>query len=199
MDERNFFDRLAPTWDANETLSTPAHVRHILSHAGIKRGDRVLDLGTGTGVLLPAIAEITGPGGLITAVDYSTGMLDIARSKFADLIPRPEFRCMDFETETIPGEYDHIILYCVYPHLHTPVDTLKWLRGVNLADSGTITVAFPSDEKFINSIHRHKHSESDILPPASELAAWLRLNGLSADVAESTHDNYIINIAKTPC
>ena len=121
----------------------------------------------------------------ITAVDYSTGMLDIARSKFADLIPRPEFRCMDFETETIPGEYDHIILYCVYPHLHTPVDTLKWLRGVNLADSGTITVAFPSDEKFINSIHRHKHSESDILPPA--------------DVAESTHDNYIINIAKTPC
>ena len=106
---------------------------------------------------------------------------------------------MDFETETIPGEYDHIILYCVYPHLHTPVDTLKWLRGVNLADGGTITVAFPSDEKFINSIHRHKHSESDILPPASELAAWLRLNGLSADVAESTHDNYIITIAKTPC
>ena len=71
------------------------------------------------------------------------------------------------------------------PHLHTPVDTLKWLRGVNLADGGTITVAFPSDEKFINSIHRHKHSESDILPPASELAAWLRLNGLSADVASA--------------
>lgn len=199
MDERDFFDRLAPTWDANEILSTPDHVRHVLSHTGIKHGDSVLDLGTGTGVLLPAIAELTGNNGTITAVDYSTGMLDIAQSKFAHLTPRPKFMCLDFETETIPGEYDHIILYCVYPHLHTPVDTLKWLRGVNLSDGGTMTIAFPSDEKFINSIHRHKHSESDILPPASELAAWLRLNGLSAVVAESTHDNYIINISKTPC
>lgn len=116
MDERDFFNRLAPTWDANEILSTPRHVRHILSRTGIKTSDRVLDLGTGTGVLLPAIAELTGPAGVITAVDYSTGMLDIARSKFSRLVPVPEFMCMDFETETIPGEYNHILLYCVYPH-----------------------------------------------------------------------------------
>lgn len=196
MDEREFFNRLAPTWDANEILSTPRHVRHILSRTGIKTSDRVLDLGTGTGVLLPAIAELTGPAGVITAVDYSTGMLDIARSKFSRLVPVPEFMCMDFETETIPGEYNHILLYCVYPHLHTPVDTLKWLRGVNLADGGTITIAFPTDEHFINSVHRRKHSESDLLPPASKLAAWLRINGLDAIVAEADPHNYIINISK---
>ncbi|WP_295732073.1 class I SAM-dependent methyltransferase [uncultured Muribaculum sp.] len=199
MDEREFFDKLAPTWDANEILSTPEHVRHILSLTGIKRGDRVLDLGTGTGVLLPAIAELTGPDGKITAIDYSTGMLEIARRKFSGLNPRPEFLCMDFENETIDGEYDAIFLYCVYPHLHTPVDTIKWLRAINLSDNGSIIVAFPSDEHFINSVHREKHSESDHLPPASELAEWFRLNGLDAKVVEADDSNYIISISKHPC
>lgn len=199
MDEREFFDKLAPTWDANEILSTPEHVRHILSLIGIKRGDRVLDLGTGTGVLLPAIAELIGPEGKITAIDYSTGMLDIARRKFSGLNPSPEFLCMDFETETIEGVYDVIFLYCVYPHLHTPVDTIKWLRAINLSDDGSIIVAFPSDEHFINSVHREKHSESDHLPPAAELAEWFRLNGLDARVVEADDSNYIISISKNPC
>ncbi len=199
MDEREFFDKLAPTWDANEVLSTPEHVRHVLSRIGIKKGDRVLDLGTGTGVLLPEIAAMTGKDGKITAVDYSRGMLDRAIDKCSGLCPKPDFICMDFETETIAGEFDHIILYCVYPHLHTPIDTMKWMRGVNLADGGHITVAFPTDEHFINSVHREKHSESDCLPPAEELAAWFRLNGLDAHVVESNADNYIISISKNPC
>lgn len=195
MDERNFFDKLAPTWDANEVLSTPERVRHVLSLTGIKKDDRVLDLGTGTGVLLPYIAEIVGDKGHITAVDYSEGMLSRAITKFSDIVPAPEFIKCDFENETLPGTYDHIMLYCVYPHLHTPADTLKWFRAVNLAEGGTMTIAFPSDERFINSIHREKHSHSDSLPPAPVLAKYLRDCGLDAVVAEASENYYVINIS----
>lgn len=199
MDEREFFDKLAPTWDAHEVLSTPRRVSEILEHARIRPGESVLDLGTGTGVLIPRLAELVGPHGSITAVDYSQGMLDLAIRKYSGIVPTPTFLHIDFETETIDGVFHHILLYCVYPHLHTPADTLKWLRAVNLADEGIITIAFPTDENFINSIHRQKHSESDCLPPARKLAETLRQHGLDAVVVKADKDSYLINISKKPC
>lgn len=194
MDERSFFDNLAPTWDDNEILSTPEKVRFVLDFVDLRAGQRVLDLGTGTGVLLPFIAERVGEKGKIVAVDYSQGMLDRAIAKFRDLNPKPKFLQMDFENETIEGEFDRILLYSVYPHLHTPIDTVKWLRTVNLAPDGIITIAFPTGPDFINNIHRQRHSDSDILPPAEELANTFRLHGLNATVAKADDECYIVNI-----
>lgn len=196
MDERSFFDNLAPQWDQNEILSTCDKVNEIIDFFDIKKGDNVLDLGTGTGVLLPYIAERIGSEGKITAVDFSEGMLARAKEKFRNLSPMPEFLNLDFENETIPGEYDKIILYCVYPHLHTPMESLKWLSKVNLKDGGEIFIAFPCGPEFINNIHRERHSESDILPPASELVALLRKEEINADVIKEDENTYIVRIKK---
>lgn len=197
MDDRNFFDQLAPIWDDNEVLSTPERVNRILDFIGLKPRQAVLDLGTGTGVLLPHIAQRISKDGKLVAVDYSSGMLQRAKEKFSDLIPTPEFLNIDFENENIDGEFDRIILYCVYPHLHTPIDTLKWLEKVNLKNGGIITIAFPCGPDYINNIHKERHSEGDILPSASALAEYLKDNGLNAEVASETPDSYVINIYKS--
>ena len=194
MDDRYFFDALAPTWDQNEVLSTPEKVEKILDFLKLECGQSVLDLGSGTGVLLPYIAKRIGEKGKITAVDYSQGMLQRAREKYSDLTPRPKFLCLDFETENISGEFDRIILYSVYPHLHTPIDTLKWLHKVNLKDGGIITIAFPCNEDFINNIHKERHSESDRLLSAEELSKYLNNEGLKSEVISATEDAYVINI-----
>lgn len=196
MDERGFFDKLAPEWDNNEVLSTPDKINEILNFIDIRKGDSVLDLGTGTGVLLPSIAERVGKEGRITAVDYSQGMLNRAIEKFSSLEPKPEFLNLDFETENLEGEFNHIILYCVYPHLHTPVETLKWLIKVNLKDGGDITIAFPCGPDYINNIHKEKHSESDILPSATGLAKYLKDNGLNATVLADSDQTYVVKITK---
>lgn len=196
MDERDFFDKLAPTWDENEILSTPERINYILDFLDIRPGQAVLDLGTGTGVLLPYLADRVGKNGRITAVDYSTGMLSRAERKYSELVPKPEFLCIDFENENVPGKYDHIILYSVYPHLHTPSDTIRWFMAMNLKEGGNITIAFPSGPDFINSIHRQKHSESDILPAAEVLAAQLRDCDINARVVPSDSNSYVIIIKK---
>ena len=196
MDERAFFDNLAPEWDNNEVLSTDEKVNEILDLSDVREGQSILDLGTGTGVLLPHIAGRIGKQGKITAIDYSEGMLTRAQAKFSHLIPVPEFINMDFESETITGEYDRIFLYCVYPHLHTPTETLKWLRAVNLKNEGMIIIAFPSGPDFINNIHRERHSESDILPTASKLAESLAASGLKTEVAAEDEDHYVVRIHK---
>lgn len=191
MDDRDFFDQIADSWDDNEVLSKPLKVREILKKIGINPGDQVLDLGTGTGVLLPYIAERIGQEGKITAVDYSSGMLARAKKKFSNLMPKPEFLNLDIEQDTIEGEFDKILLYCVYPHLHEPIDTLKWLKRVNLKPDGEIYIAFPCGPDFINNIHKEKHSKSDLLPPAAELAQRLIKDGLMATVVD---EEYIIKI-----
>lgn len=194
MDERSFFDNLAPVWDQNEVRSTPERVNRILDLIDIHPAQNILDLGTGTGVLLPYIAERVGEGGRITAIDYSEGMLSRAKEKYGNLNPTPSFINLDFETETIEGVFDRIILYCVYPHLHEPIDTLRWLRKVNLSENGRIIIAFPSSEKFINNIHRERHSDSDALPPAKNLAEFFQAHGFDAEVTADDDDAYVITL-----
>ena len=196
MDDSSFFDKIAPSWDNNEILSTPEKVNYILDCMNIKPGQEVLDLGTGTGVLLPFLSERIGENGKIRAVDYSKGMLEIAKNKYSHLVPKPEFLHLDFENENIDGEYDRIFLYCVYPHLHAPVDTLRWLTSVNLKDDGEIYIAFPCGPDFINHIHKEKHSESDRLPGAGQLSRFLNENGIKSEVIKDDSGSYIVRIIK---
>ena len=191
--EIDFFDALAPSWDENEIRSTPERVKHILSELTISKGMDVLDLGTGTGVLVPYLSEIVGPEGHVTAIDLSEGMLSIARNKYGHL-ENVEFLKLDFEEELIPGKYDVALLYSVYPHLHAPVDTLKWLFKMNMKPDGRIVIAFPSDEEFINNIHHERKAEHDHLPPAHTLAEMIRHWGYKAEVIAATPDEYIVEI-----
>lgn len=191
--EIDFFDALAPSWDENEIRSTPERVKHILSELTISKGMDVLDLGTGTGVLVPYLSEIVGTEGHVTAIDLSEGMLSIAHKKYGHL-ENVEFLKLDFEEELIPGKYDVALLYSVYPHLHAPADTIEWLFKMNMKPDGRIVIAFPSDEEFINNIHHEKKAEHDHLPPAYTLAEMIRHWGFRTEVLAATTDEYIVEI-----
>ncbi len=193
--EIDFFDRLAPVWDQSEVRSTPQRIRSILSKLPIREGMKVLDLGTGTGVLVPYLSEMLGSNGKVTAIDLSEGMLSIARKKYGDL-ENVEFLKIDFEEEQIPGVHDLALMYCVYPHLHSPAATFEWLFKMNLVEGGKIAVAFPSDEEFINNIHHERKSESDHLPPAEKLAAMIGEWGFKAEVLAATADEYLVLVSR---
>lgn len=189
--EIDFFDHLAPSWDASEVRSTPRRIKSILSKIPIGKGMRVLDLGTGTGVLVPYLSEAVGPNGHVTAIDLSEGMLSRAIEKYGDM-KNVEFLKIDFEEEIIPGKYDVAMLYSVYPHLHAPAATLEWLFKMNMNPGGVIAIAFPCDEEFINAIHHERKSESDHLMPAPVLAQMIGKWGFRAEVAAYSPDEYII-------
>lgn len=193
MHDIDFFNSIAPFWDNMEILSTPAKINYILDRLDISDSQSVLDLGTGTGVLLPYLCSRTGEDGRITAVDFSEGMLDVARRKYGRL-PQVCFVKCDFEHDDIDGHYDHILLYSVFPHLHHPARTLEKLMGRNLKPDGKIIIAFPTDETFINTIHSSRHVSSSPLPPADELTQRLRSEGFDARTIEATHDAYIIEL-----
>ena len=190
-----FFDRIAPTWDADEVRSTPERVKSILGKIGITAGVTVLDLGTVTGVLVPYLSDLVGETGKITGIDFSDGMLTRARQKFSHL-GNVEFLKLDFEEEPIPGQYDIVMMYCVFPHLHTPASTFEWLFRMNIRPGGRIIIAFPSDEHFINNIHSDRKSDSDRLQSPQALASDFTALGYQSRVIASTPDEYIVEVAR---
>ena len=55
--------------------------RHAVDLLNLKYGDRVVDLGCGTGLSFPHIMERIGPNGHLTGVDMTAGMLACARER----------------------------------------------------------------------------------------------------------------------
>ena len=75
----------------------------LVTVSGVKRGEKVLDLGCGTGHLAAVLSETVGPEGRVVAVDPDGERVKIAREKYSRL--NIEFLVAD--DQTFPGDgYD---------------------------------------------------------------------------------------------
>src|ERR1700758_653212 len=82
---RGLFNDTAPHYDTvNRIFSLGSggwYRRRCLLRAGLKPGQRVLDVAIGTGLLAGAATRIVGPSGAVFGLDLSEAMLAEARRK----------------------------------------------------------------------------------------------------------------------
>jgi len=82
---QDLFRRVAPTYDfLNRLLSFRRDVawrRYTARQAGLRPGDTVLDVATGTGDLAFELAAVVGPSGRVVGLDFTEEMLALARRK----------------------------------------------------------------------------------------------------------------------
>ena len=84
------FDRISPRYDLFNTASTfflDGHWRRSASRIVEKKDAKVLDLCTGTAELALQFSKRLNGGGRVIGVDFSKGMLDLARKKLERLDP----------------------------------------------------------------------------------------------------------------
>lgn len=82
VDEATNPDDLVDLMDRARTLSEVQRSRQLARSAlGLKPGDRVLDLGCGTGDETLELARLVGPDGEAVGVDFSSVMVEQARSR----------------------------------------------------------------------------------------------------------------------
>ena len=143
-----FFDRLAPTWDAGMVRNEPVIAR-ILDLGGVAPGAEVLDVATGTGVLIPDY--LSRGVEHVTAVDISPRMAEIARGKFAG-DHRVTILCADAQ-EAAFGVFDCILIYNAFPHFSDPEKLFETLSR-QLRPGGRLTVAHGMSRARINDHHR---------------------------------------------
>ncbi len=98
---RRIFDDTAVDYDRIESVlalgSGPWYRRQALGRAGLGAGMHVVDVGCGTGLLAREAMKLVGPGGSLTGVDPSPGMMaqaDVPGARFvegrAESIPLPD-------------------------------------------------------------------------------------------------------------
>lgn len=77
------YDRLAPSYDRRWAFYVERTLRETLRRLELERGDRVLDIGCGTGVLLQAL-QASQPDAELSGLDPSPGMLKVARDRLGE-------------------------------------------------------------------------------------------------------------------
>ena len=160
-----FFDRLAPGWDA-EMVRSDEIIRTILDNAGVTAGKNVLDVACGTGVLIPDYLERNVAS--VTGIDISPKMAEIARSKFPQ--ESVTILCGDVETAAFDRQFDCVVVYNAFPHFPDPERLIRTLARL-LVPGGALTVAHGMSREKIDAHHHGTASHvSNGLMPADDLA-----------------------------
>ena len=149
----DFFNTCADNWD-NIRRTNPAILEKLITLADIPANAAVLDVGSGTGVLLPYLHAKVGAQGKITAVDFSEKMLAKAQEKFATL-GNIKFCVGDVLEMELPAEnYDVVICLNFFPHLHTRKEEFLRKMKSSLKIGGSLIIMHDISRETVNSIHR---------------------------------------------
>jgi ubiquinone/menaquinone biosynthesis C-methylase UbiE len=131
-DQKRDWDAAAEGWAKWWPIFEQAaqHVSdRLVELAGVKSGDRVLDIATGNGEPAVTAARQVGPSGHVLATDQSSGMLAIARKRAAALgIANIEFQETDAESLAV-SERDFDAVVCRWGLMFMP-DLASALTGI---------------------------------------------------------------------
>lgn len=150
-----FFDRCAPTWDA-QMIKSDAIIGKILDNAEVGENMDILDVACGTGVMFDyylqrGVSSVTG-------IDIAPEMAKIATEKYAE-DDKVQVICGDVEGTSFDRKFDRIVVYNAFPHFPQPKRLIKTLAGL-LKEEGRLTVAHGASREAID--HHHSGAASKV-------------------------------------
>jgi demethylmenaquinone methyltransferase/2-methoxy-6-polyprenyl-1,4-benzoquinol methylase len=176
MSRKAYFNEIAETWD--EKYCTPeliTFLKRLVSNFGLKPGQKILDVGTGTGVLIPLLSKAVGIAGSITAIDYAENMVKVCRSKYSH-IRNVAIKLQDVEDLYIPSEsFDAITCFGLFPHLEDKVKALNNMYRA-LKPGGKLIIAHSLSSKELGDHHNNASPAvmHDLLPERPEMMHLLK-------------------------
>jgi ubiquinone/menaquinone biosynthesis C-methylase UbiE len=197
MQLQEYFDQLAPTWDNELSPERLKSLSSIIKELDIRPGYHVLDIGTGTGVLLPLlIAELVGEGEIV-AVDFSAEMLSQAEAKNFP----PIVRFAQADVIAIPlddSSVDLAMCNSAFPHFDDKVRALKEIARV-LKAGGRTAICHTMSRQTLNELHRSIGGvvANDLLPGESEMREMIQQSGLKITHFEDGPGRYLVIAEKT--
>ena len=143
-----FFDRCAPTWDA-EMIKSDVKIGKILDNAEVGAGMDILDVACGTGVMFDYYLQRDVAS--VTRIDIAPEMARIASEKYAHE-PKIQVICGDVEEFNFDRKFDRIVVYNAFPHFPYPKRLIKTLSKL-LKEDGRLTVAHGMSREAIDGHH----------------------------------------------
>lgn len=197
ISQAEFFDSYAEKWDSMERPDICDLLDRVVRESGISAGMDILDVGTGTGVIIPCIQRATNGDCNIRAIDISAGMLAIARSKVN--LPNVRFELADIEDFDCPDcSFDAIICNAVYPHFTNKSKVLSRIWSL-LRPSGIIVVSHPTGREAVNKVHREASAvvTQDKVPTIEVMSFMLSAAGFT-NISTTDEPEFYLAHARKP-
>ena len=139
-----FFNKAAINWN---DMKRSERLLERLEEIPIKKGDRVLDIGCGTGVISNWLYERSQRQ--VHAIDVSPNMIDIAINTHH--VNDIKFECIDFYEMNESG-YDLLVCFDAYPHF---LDTRTFAKKANelLNKGGYLVILHDIGRKELDKHH----------------------------------------------
>lgn len=190
--QKEFFNNLASTWD-EICKHDMVKVESILDLVEIKEGSNVLDVGTGTGVLIPSLCERVVKSGFIKAIDVAEKMIEVARqkNKYENVV----FECYDvLDANGDDTRYDYVICYSMFPHFKSRKAEAVVKLAQKLKAGGKLTICHSQSRETINNLHKQVDEvvKEDNLPPMSILKEYFLDAGLKVLKEVDNEDMFVI-------
>ena len=178
VEKRKFFDDSACNWD--DLFYRDKEINHRLNSLTLKfyveKGDRIIDLGCGTGIISERLSRLAGKKGKVFCCDFSIEMLGKAKEKGNQEL---DFVCLDAHKLTFrDNSFDSIICFSCFPHFEDKKEVMRETNRV-LKKGGSFIISHLLSSREIAKIHRQagKAVARDKMPSKKVMAVNLKKMG----------------------
>jgi len=189
--QRNTFDKLYHLFEPPLPEGVPERLEKIVAHGRINRGDTVLDVGSGTGILIPMIKKYEPRW--IYACDLSVAMLEQLSSK---KVPNVETIVADVRDLRLPdSSIDVVFINACYPNI---VDKTGAFRNLSrmMTPEGRMVISHPLGKSFIRSLSVRASFPLDEFPKKTEAVRLLKPFGFEIETFIDEPKLYILVASK---
>jgi riboflavin kinase len=175
--QSNYFDKKFNIFCQPIPQEVKARLKQIVQAAALGAGSKVLDVGTGCGVLIYYFIDVGVASEDILGLDLTKSMLEQAKSRY----PEVKFLQQDILDFAENAKFDAVFFNACFGNLFDQQKTIAKTKEL-LNDAGRIIISHPLGARFVAGLHKNEPElVPHLLPDKAQLLAWAQCYNLTLE------------------
>ena len=188
--QRERFNRSVHLFEPPLPEGVPARLEQIVAAAAISEGDFVLDVGTGTGILIPLIQKYLPAR--IYACDLSKAMLGQLEKKYSGVETfQEDVRDLNLPADTI----DAVLVNACYPNIADKAGAFRNIARM-MKPAGRLVISHPLGKAFVDKLRVDASYPLDDFPSSADALSLFNPLGLEVELLVDEPALYILTLLK---